>query len=589
MKRKGWIVFLSVALLFMASASAWPTMKTGIPGLTLSGYIRNQSDIRVYSPNDFLRCDTNAALRADYNPSPFLQFYLELRPFVDTAFDMRDRLSRHNRGIMGIENEDYAWRSSAPHVIGSAGTDTEVGGYVANRSVLSTNVNTPYWRQNSLLREAWFRYRHCNWDAKIGKQIVTWGETDGLKLLDIINPTDFRHFIIDDMEDSKIPVWMMNLTYNFTDKSNLQFIWIPWYVENFMAPAGSPWALNGVNLIYFYDHFDALNIVRGGAPLIAAQTACTIDYNDPANENEFGIRYKGAIGTSTDFTLNFFYTHQHNNVFIEPVGYNPLQPILPGNVRNDVFQFVTNPAMQRIYGFSFNHVFGNFLGIMRDLVTRGEVAFYHNTEFFGTYKPFGYFTPVLTTYPGGDIGPAGYGLYPAGDLFITKRNLLRLCSGWDKMVFWKGLNWLLSAQLFWEHIFDYPHRNDNYISNVGLTKAYQDELTWTFYANTDIMNERIKFDNLFVWNQMKHDGWNRFKVGFDISDHWAFWIGNNFFWGSDNSGEINPFVGTTPIRDGVPFSPLNPDADTIGRIRRGGALGEMKRNTSFFVELKYLF
>jgi hypothetical protein len=588
MKRKGWMVLLSVALLFIASTPAWPVINTGIEGLTLSGYIRNQADIRAASPQDFMRFDTNAAFRADYMANPYLQFYLELRPFVDSAFDMSTGLNRHNRGVMGIENHNYSWQASAPkNVIGSAGTDTAVEGHVSKHDVLSTNMNNPYWLRLSFLREAWFRARMCNLEAKVGKQIVTWGETDGFKLMDLINPTDFRHFIIDDMEDSKIPVWMMNLTYYFNQENNLQFIWMPWYVENFQAPAGSPWALDGVNLIYYYDHFDALNIVRGGGPAAAAATACQIKYGKPHNQNEFAVRYKGRIGTNTDYTLNYFYTHQRNNVFIDTTGI--LLPLLPGGVANNVFQFETRPAVQQIYGFTFNHVIGNFFGVMRDLVARGEVAFYYQTQFFGTYSPFGYFTPIKTTNPGGDIGPSGYGLFPGGDLFITKRNLLRLCSGWDKMVFWQGLNWLLSAQIFWEHIFDYPGNRDNYLSNVGLTKAYQDEITWTFYTNTDIMNERIKFDNLFLWNQMKHDGWNRFKVGFDLSDKWSFWVGNNFFWGSDNSPEINPFVGTTTIRPGTPFSPLNPDADTIGNIKRGGALGEMKRNTSFFWELKYLF
>ena len=103
--------------------------------------------------------------------------------------------------------------------------------------------------------------------------------------------------------------------------------------------------------------------------------------------------------------------------------------------------------------------------------------------------------------------------------------------------------------MFWEHILGYPdsfHGRDAYISNVGLTRAKQDEFTWTFYTNTDIMNERIKFDNLFVWNSTKMDGWNRFKVGFDISDHWSLWVGNNFFWGEDHANEINPFVGDAP-------------------------------------------
>jgi hypothetical protein len=83
-------------------------------------------------------------------------------------------------------------------------------------------------------------------------------------------------------------------------------------------------------------------------------------------------------------------------------------------------------------------------------------------------------------------------------------------------------------------------------------------------------------------------------VGFDISDHWSLWCGNNFFWGSDHSDEINPFVGAARWAPGLPHgvpipSPLNPDATTIGNIRRGDPLGEMSRNTSFFTELKYSF
>lgn len=590
--KKGWITLLSVALLLVLSTPGWPIVDTGIKGLTITGYLRNQTDMRVYAPNDIMRCDFNAAIRTEYNPNPYLQFFLELRPFVDTAFDMDNGgLSRRNRGVMGIEHGDYSWTSNPPpNRIGTAGANTVVGGYVADRDVLSTNMNTDYWLQKSFLREAWMRYRACGWDFKIGKQIVTWGETDGLKLLDFINPTDYRHFIIDDMEDSKIPVWMMNITYAFTNDSNFQFLWLPWYVQNFQAPAGSAWAFDGVNLIYMYDHWDALSIMRGNVagpftPQVGA-AACTIDYNDPENENEFAIRYKGAIGTHTDYTLNFFYTHQKNNVMIEPRWRT--DPWLSGGA-TDVFQFVTDPAVQRIYGGSFNHVFDKFLGLWEDLVMRGEMAYYYRTEFFGTYRPFGYFTPVLTTAPGGDIGPASLGMYPAGDLYITKRDLLRMCIGLDKNVYWSGLNWLVSGQLFWEHIIGYPHMNNNMISNVGLTKAYQDEFTWTFYVNTDIMNERIKFDNLWVWNMTKHDGWNRFKVGFDLSDKWSFWVGNNFFWGENSSVEINPFVGTTPVRPGAPFSPLNPDADSYAHIKRGDVLGQFKRNTSFFIDLKYLF
>ena len=582
MRKKGLIILISTALVFLLSAPGWAAFNVaGIPGLEIGGYIRNQTDIRAASPQDIMRMDTNAAVRFDYKPTTFLQFYLELRPFVDAGPDLSSGLSRHNRGIMGIDSSDYAWKASAPHAIGSFGTDTEVGGHVNEKDVLSTNMNTSYWLRNSFLREAWMLYKNPHWQVKAGKQIVTWGETDGLKLLDFVNATDYRHFIIDDMEDSKIPEWMMNITYYFNQDFNLQFLWIPQYVQNFQAPAGSAWALDGVNLIYYYDHFDALNIQNHYAPFPAARDACTVDYNHPDNQNEFGVRFKGTIGTATDYTLNYFYTHQKNNVFIRTHWVGTPEK------GTDVFQFYTKPAVQRIYGGSFNHVFGNFLGLMKDLVMRGELAYYYKTDFFGTYNNFNYTS---------EIGPAFLGLSPGGDLFITKRDLLRAAIGFDKNVFWLGLNWLMSAQMFYEHILAYPSSykgRDCYISNVGLTRAKADEFTWTFYTNTDIMNERIKFDNLFVWNSTKMDGWNRFKVGFDISDHWSLWVGNNFFWGEDSSHEINPFVGNGSWFPGGAaigaVGPANPDATTIGNIRRGDALGEMSRNTSFFTELKYSF
>jgi hypothetical protein len=49
------------------------------------------------------------------------------------------------------------------------------------------------------------------WDARLGKQQIVWGTADGMKLLDIINPTDYAEMAQNQMEDSRIPVWALNL------------------------------------------------------------------------------------------------------------------------------------------------------------------------------------------------------------------------------------------------------------------------------------------------------------------------------------------------------------------------------------------
>ena len=59
---------------------------------------------------------------------------------------------------------------------------------------------------------------------RIGKQQVVWGTADGIKLLDIINPTDWREMAQNSMDESRIPVWMVNAETDLENGGNLQFI-----------------------------------------------------------------------------------------------------------------------------------------------------------------------------------------------------------------------------------------------------------------------------------------------------------------------------------------------------------------------------
>jgi len=59
---------------------------------------------------------------------------------------------------------------------------------------------------------------------RIGKQQVVWGTADGMKLLDIINPTDYREMAQNSMDESRIPVWMINAETDLEDGSNIQLV-----------------------------------------------------------------------------------------------------------------------------------------------------------------------------------------------------------------------------------------------------------------------------------------------------------------------------------------------------------------------------
>ncbi len=80
------------------------------------------------------------------------------------------------------------------------------------------------YTQNDYLRELYFDTGFGGWDFRIGKQQVVWGTADGIKLLDIINPTDYRELNQNAMEDSRIPVWMINAERYIGDRANVQLI-----------------------------------------------------------------------------------------------------------------------------------------------------------------------------------------------------------------------------------------------------------------------------------------------------------------------------------------------------------------------------
>lgn len=110
------------------------------------------------------------------------------------------------------------------------------------------------YTQYEVLREFYFDTSAGGWDFRLGKQQVVWGTADGIKLLDIINPTDFRELNQNVSEDSRIPVWMINAERYLDNGDSIQFI-ISEAQPNFIAgldadgDSGAPFIFKGVDTI----------------------------------------------------------------------------------------------------------------------------------------------------------------------------------------------------------------------------------------------------------------------------------------------------------------------------------------------------
>jgi hypothetical protein len=80
------------------------------------------------------------------------------------------------------------------------------------------------YTQRDFLREAYIDTELKNVSLRLGKQQVVWGTADGMKLLDAINPTDYTEMAQNQMEDSRIPVWMANAETDLENGATVQLV-----------------------------------------------------------------------------------------------------------------------------------------------------------------------------------------------------------------------------------------------------------------------------------------------------------------------------------------------------------------------------
>ena len=76
------------------------------------------------------------------------------------------------------------------------------------------------------LRESYLDYSTGNWDFRLGRQNVVWGEMVGLFFADVVSARDQREFILPDFDQMRIPQWAARAEY-FAGDFHAEILWIP--------------------------------------------------------------------------------------------------------------------------------------------------------------------------------------------------------------------------------------------------------------------------------------------------------------------------------------------------------------------------
>lgn len=193
--------------LFSESASTWED-------LNVSGYLKNETAYRLREPRSVTKIRNILYLNANPDLSENLSLNASAWAYYDHAYDFFNyetiaaRFERNSdEPIAFIENLDQE-------------RDSEI----------------------VKIRELYVDYSAEDYDLRLGKQYIIWGVLEGVRIVDEINPMDFRELILPDLLDYRIPLWSAKLDY-YTDYGDLQFLLIPDLKFHKPAPSGSEWEL----------------------------------------------------------------------------------------------------------------------------------------------------------------------------------------------------------------------------------------------------------------------------------------------------------------------------------------------------------
>jgi len=81
-------------------------------------------------------------------------------------------------------------------------------------------------RINAVLRENYLDYSAGNWDFRLGRQHVVWGEMVGFFFADVVSARDMREFLLPDFDQLRTPQWAARAEY-FSDDYHAELLWIP--------------------------------------------------------------------------------------------------------------------------------------------------------------------------------------------------------------------------------------------------------------------------------------------------------------------------------------------------------------------------
>lgn len=158
-----------------------------------------------------------------------------------------------------------------------------------------------------------------------GRQVISWSETFGLNIMDIVNPRDYSYYILPDLDWTEIPVWLIIAKF-FGENWYLEALVNPYGENNKMAEKGTE-----------FDRYNGLPFERTGS-------------------SEHNVECGARISYLFDFGLDLSF------IYYRHINRNPFYYL------NDDYRLQLPDDMVNSYGLTFSHSAGSW-------VFRGDFLF----------------------------------------------------------------------------------------------------------------------------------------------------------------------------------------------------------------------
>ena len=292
------------------------------------------------------------------------------------------------------------------------------------------------------LKECWISWRKEMFDIYAGRQIVVWGESDGLAITDLINPRDQSLFFYQNLEDSRLGVGMLRFNY-YWGNNTLSLITIGEFRPNRLSIEGSEFDFRPIIL----EEFNILPFeVKIG------------DHQSPgiSSQPEWGIR---LMMPGEGYDISFMAASLFDDDFVFSVG--------DSNFSTDtgLLDKVTLDLLHKRFdmiGFTANKMLDKF-------IFKIEFAYYHDKSFNVINEQL-----LLDLDPGSGM-PSFLSDQKLTDelILIENRNVINIAAGFD-YAYSDKLTILFNQQF--QKILDFDERllanEETYITFVNFSFSF---------------------------------------------------------------------------------------------------------------------